>query len=106
MRRQTRRAIGLGCGAIFAVLSPGAIAADDNRRWASLGWGSKSCGAFVQAEMHSPTELAGSFIDWAQGFLSEYNRTHDDVYNIVGGRDPAAIEQWLRNYCAARPLAH
>jgi hypothetical protein len=94
---------------VLALVAPtfGSGAADDRGQSHLRGIGSSSCGTFVNAVNKSgpyAEDDRHGMMSWALGYLTHYNLVTPNVYDIMSGRDAAAIQLWLFNYCQQHPL--
>ena len=95
----------------FAVgllfVSPIAVAADADTTMV-YGAGTKSCGAFLEAERKSGVDSI-AYHSWLAGFLTGVNAFFNMLHvshgsDILEGTDFEGAVHWLRNYCEKNPL--
>ena len=88
---------------ILVLLAAGPVqAADKNGSFGILGSGTQSCGNYVETPTSSTHDLA--YVAWTVGYLTAYNRSEPDTYNILGSSDLDGAMVWLKNYCKEHPL--
>src|SRR5689334_7920198 len=91
----TRRLIAIGL--ILAATPANAMTNDGH--YVSVGWGLHSCGTYVKARrVGDPGPM-----NWVAGFITAYNMTRGDTYNIAGPTDLEGLLAWLDNYCRDHP---
>ena len=62
-----------------------------------------SCGDWH--EERNKDSIGGTFYQgWLIGYLSHYNQSTDDTYNILGTTDMKSVYLWIDKYCTANPL--
>jgi hypothetical protein len=66
--------------------------------------GQNSCGKFVQS-MKNKNEVAWSFYDWVNGYLTAVNSIRPDTYDILGKNNINDVLFWIENYCKNNPRA-
>lgn len=94
--------VGLLLSLVVAVFLPShAHAADKNGRYIILGFGSESCGMYV-AERKAGKD--NSYRGWLTGYLSAYNESLKNTYNVLGNVDVEAALLWIDKYCNKHPL--
>ena len=97
----------------FAVLicaSPAALGdtLDVPGQFAILGVGSAPCTNVIRAvgQIVQVRETdRHAMLAWAQGYLSFYNSVSEGTYDVTGGVDSAALQEWLVEFCRQNPQA-
>ena len=86
---------------LFLALSLVAGRASDDRGFAVLGFGNKSCGTYVEArsERYGDSDYRG----WLTGYLSARNGRFNGFYDLLEGTDLSGAMLWLENYCQSHP---
>jgi len=85
----------------IAYLNP-AFAADGGGRFVVLGIGSESCGTYIsERRLGRDNPYRG----WITGYLSAYNESSKNTYNMLGNSDVEAAMLWIENYCNKNPLS-
>ncbi len=84
------------------VAGPGQVA-DKYGNWNARGPGADSCGTFLQDEKKS-SAVRFTYDIWILGFISAYNSSMDDTWDLLGNTDPAEAYVWLKNFCLEHPL--
>ena len=86
---------------LFLALSLVAGRASDDRGFAVLGFGNKSCGTYVEArsERYGDSDYRG----WLTGYLSARNGRFNGFYDLLEGSDLSGAMLWLENYCQSHP---
>ena len=83
------------------ILISQAEAADINGRFIILGFGSESCGTYVaERKLGKDNPYRG----WLTGYLSAYNESLKNTYNVLGNTDVEAALLWIDKYCNEHPL--
>lgn len=77
------------------------FAADDNGRFVVLGLGSESCGTYITERRQGNDN---PYRGWVTGYLSAYNESLKNTYNLLGKSDMEGVMLWLENYCSKNPL--
>jgi hypothetical protein len=93
---------------LTALLFPAiCAAADQNGNFgSSLPKDLKSCDSYLTALddcLNGHCYKENLYNSWLNGYITAYNTYVDDTYNIIGGRDSAALNYWLANYCKKNP---
>jgi hypothetical protein len=66
----------------------------------------KDCDTYIAALdacMNGHCYKENIFNSWLYGYITAYNAYVDDTFNIIGGRDSAALNYWLATYCKKHP---
>jgi hypothetical protein len=80
-----------------------AQAADSDSKFAIKGAGAVPCSAYVEARTRRLLDRLGAFEGWLHGYLSAYNRSEAQTYDIVAWQGNAFLLGVLENYCKQNP---
>jgi len=86
--------------AIWCACYGVAAATDSNGSYVVIGFGNKSCGAYLDARK---LDDDAGFAGWLSGFLSARNYDEDRTYDLLGRTDLWGAMAWLENYCRRNP---
>jgi len=83
--------------AFLLLVVPGSgICTDGNRAYAIYGFGSYSCGKYVEEKTHGGS---GHYKTWFTGYVTVINNLDPGTYDILGNTDIDGVMLWLENYC-------
>jgi hypothetical protein len=68
----------------------------------AYGFGTKSCGAYLDARAHNK-ELETAFTTWATGLFTGINAVRGGDTDVLKGTDMQGAMYWLDNYCHGNP---
>jgi len=96
--------------AVLICASPAALADffDSPGQFAILGVGSAPCTTVTRAVGQTAQFREAdrqAMLAWAQGYLSFYNSVSEGTYDVTGGVDAAALQEWLFEFCRKNPQA-
>ena len=92
--------------AMAATLGVFAAANADDKHFALMGFGIRTCAEFAKA-YKTDQEWESRFFNWAQGYLSGWNATLLDAgkdYFDLASIDLDAQRLYIRDYCDQHPL--
>ena len=99
----------LAFGTLICVAPAGmADRLDVPGQFAILGVGSAPCTNVIRAvgQIVQVRETdRHAMLAWAQGYLSFYNSVSEGTYDVTGGVDSAALQEWLVEFCRQNPQA-
>ena len=88
-------------GVVVTLFAIGLFNATGVGAQSAVGVGGRDCPAFTFA-LESDSEAAlDAYVSWSQGFISGFNWSNAHGRNVHV--DPAAIINWLGQFCAANP---
>lgn len=84
----------------FMVVSDGAVAADVDGNFAVRGFGSVSCGEFIDIADTGEAEPLLAYASWLQGYLTARNQTTEGTFDTLPVYRPQEMLTLLRAICA------
>ncbi len=89
---------------LMLALSAPANASDATGTFGVLGYGTKSCGAYLQDRRQGDFYWL-PYSHWLGGFITGINHERAGTFDIAGNTDIAGLIGWLDNYCSSNPTA-
>jgi hypothetical protein len=88
---------------VWVLIAAPSFGADSSGKFTVLSMGTKSCGEVVADFKEDGRGKFNNSI-WVAGYITAVNEHVASRSNITAGTDPAAWDQWINNYCMAKPL--